>query len=329
MPIPLIAAAIIGVGAITGGGGLALGGKGALDMKRARSNLEAAKTRYEASRKASETRVAATNSRLRDYGAEQEDSIQRVLLRLADFMRRNARSISENERILIDGLDVTIGIVNTATGPLIDVGGILGSIVGAVGAGAGTTAAVTGSVGALASASTGAAISGLSGAAAQSATLAWLGGGSLASGGGGVALGGMALNFVTVGPALLVGGLVFKGKGKKALTEAEKKVATVDVAIAEADFLAARLDAIDTRVAELSGVLSDLTARATVAIDELESENFVPTAHASRFQRCVLLAQGVRDVAATKVVDDDGGLTDESAIIAVKYRTLIKETVHG
>jgi Flp pilus assembly protein TadB len=45
MPIPLIAAAIIGVGAITGGGGLALGGKGALDMKRARGDLEAAKKR--------------------------------------------------------------------------------------------------------------------------------------------------------------------------------------------------------------------------------------------------------------------------------------------
>ncbi|MGJ0119618.1 hypothetical protein ACQ7HM_10470 [Williamsia sp. MIQD14] len=329
MPLPLIAAAIIVAGGATGGGGLALGGKGALDMKRARKDLQAAIVRYEDSRKKSEARATVTNQRLTDYGSQQEDAIEKVLLRLADFMRRNARSIKENERILTDGLDVTVGVVNTTTGPVIDFGGILGGIVGAFTAGAGTSAAVTGTVGALASASTGAAISGLSGAAAQGATLAWLGGGSLATGGGGMALGATVLNVVTVGPALLVGGLVLKGKGKQAVTEAKSKVASIDIAIAEADLLAARLDAIEARVDELSGVLADLTSRAVVALDELESEDFDPTAHAPRFQRCVLLAQGVRDVAATKVLDDEGDLTDESATIAVKYRTMTKETIDG
>ncbi|CAG0924267.1 unnamed protein product, partial [Notodromas monacha] len=62
------------------------------------------------------------------------------------------------------------------------------------------------SVGLLASASTGTAISGLSGVAATNATLAWLGGGSLASGGFGMAGGMIALGGIVAGPALAIGG---------------------------------------------------------------------------------------------------------------------------
>lgn len=45
MPIPLIAAGIIAVGAATGCGGVALGGKGAHDMKKARERIKAADNR--------------------------------------------------------------------------------------------------------------------------------------------------------------------------------------------------------------------------------------------------------------------------------------------
>ena len=43
---------------------------------------------------------------------------------------------------------------------------------------------------------------------ATNATLAFLGGGSLATGGAGMATGAAALNFVTIGPAILVSGFV-------------------------------------------------------------------------------------------------------------------------
>ena len=56
---------------------------------------------------------------------------------------------------------------------------------------------------ALGTASTGAAIGGLTGVAATNATLAWLGGGALAAGGGGMALGSMVLGGIIAGPALL------------------------------------------------------------------------------------------------------------------------------
>jgi hypothetical protein len=64
-------------------------------------------------------------------------------------------------------------------------------------------------------ASTGAAISGLAGAAATNATLAWLGGGALATGGGGMALGSVILGGIAVGPALAVEALCSPPKVKK------------------------------------------------------------------------------------------------------------------
>jgi len=71
-----------------------------------------------------------------------------------------------------------------------------------------------------ASAGTGTAISSLSGAAATNATLAWLGGGTLASGGLGVAGGTMVLGVMAAGPALLIFGSILGAKAKKNLNDA-------------------------------------------------------------------------------------------------------------
>ena len=72
-------------------------------------------------------------------------------------------------------------------------------------------------------ASTGTAISGLSGAAATNATLAWLGGGSLATGGGGMALGSIVLGGITVGPALTATGEVPHPTRREVWDESEDK----------------------------------------------------------------------------------------------------------
>ena len=104
-------------------------------------------------------------------------------------------------------------------------------------------------------AGTGVAISGLSGVAAESAMLAWLGGDTLASGGGGMALGATVLNVVTIGPALLVGGFVVMGQGQKALTKAKAYQTEIGVAIAELDETEARLAAVDERLGEIRSVL--------------------------------------------------------------------------
>jgi hypothetical protein len=71
-------------------------------------------------------------------------------------------------------------------------------------AGAGATAGTLGLVMTFGSASTGTAISTLSGAAATNSALAWLGGGSVAAGGGGMAMGAMVLTGGAVAVALAV-----------------------------------------------------------------------------------------------------------------------------
>jgi hypothetical protein len=72
-------------------------------------------------------------------------------------------------------------------------------------------------------ASTGTLIGSLSGVAASNATLAWLGGGSLATGGMGMAGGTAILGGVIAGPALAIIGYAAASKSEKALTEAYSK----------------------------------------------------------------------------------------------------------
>jgi hypothetical protein len=97
---------------------------------------------------------------------------------------------------------------------------VLGQGIAGVGAGALLGWGTYGGVMALGTASTGTAIGGLSGVAATNATLAWLGGGSLAAGGGGMALGSMVLGGVIAGPALLLSGSLLSSKAKKNLNNA-------------------------------------------------------------------------------------------------------------
>ncbi|MEV0239379.1 hypothetical protein AB0I06_05470 [Streptomyces sp. NPDC050674] len=321
--IPVV---LIGVGVATGGGGAALGAKGAHDVKRSKDRCKEAARAYERRRARTEAALAETNTALRALREQQSQALVDVVVRMGDFLRRHERQVRESERLLVEGIDATMAELPGPRGLDADamawIGGAIGSAVAGAGAGAGITAAAS----SFGVASTGAAISGLSGAAAESATLALLGGGSLASGGGGVALGATALNIVTIGPALLIGGLFVKGQGTKAISRAREFEAKTAVAIAELDETDARLKGVDARAAELRALLTDLALRALDALELLESEPFETRKHAVRFQRAMTLAMAVRDVAATAIVDASGQLNESSANLTITYGPLIEET---
>ena len=80
-----------------------------------------------------------------------------------------------------------------------------------VGAGAALSTGAMSLVATFGTASTGTAISSLSGAAATNATLAWFGGGSIAAGGGGVAMGTVVLSGGTLAVGVVVTATVLKG----------------------------------------------------------------------------------------------------------------------
>jgi hypothetical protein len=325
MVLPLIPLALIGAGAVSGMGGAALGLKGGLGIKTARESVRQAIEEYEAERAELEERGAQTNQALVALGEKQHRALLLVVERFADFMRRNHKQVKESEKLLLDGLDVNTGQVSIGSGldqkSLDWISGLAGSAAVGVAANTGVTSAVT----ALASASTGTAISSLSGVAATNATMAALGGGSLAAGGGGMAAGALALNFVTIGPALLVSGFVVAGQGEKAKTKARASEAQVAEAIAEMNVVRAEFEAIMLRATELGDVLDALVERAEAALDVLDAEEFDPQRHAAPFQEAMHLTLGVRDVASAVLVKEDGHLDEESAAFVVKYKTWVKE----
>jgi hypothetical protein len=329
VPLPLIPAVLIGVGVITGAGGLGLAAKGGYEIKKANHRIRAAGKRYAQQRAELEAREQDTNYALKALGANQERAVLDVVCRMAEFLRRHEKQVSESEKLLVDGLDLSTGQVGLGTGLGQDAVAWMRGVVGAAAAGVGMNVGVTTAVTTFAAAGTGTAISTLSGAAATNATLAFLGGGPLAAGGGGMALGAVALNFVTIGPALLVSGLVVAGQGEKATTQARKNEAAVNVAIAQDQATMVTFDAIIVRAHELESLLGELVKRAIGALAVLESTSFDPSRHAVPFQQALTLTMAVRDVASTAIIDESGDLNEGAAMLKVRYRSLIKETQDG
>lgn len=323
--LPLIPVVLIGTGLVTGSGGAVLGVKGGLNLKKSKTRLDEAQSRYDDARSRLESHETRTNELLVVLGGRQEDAIHLAVERMAAFLRRHEKQVAESDKLLADGLDVEVNEVvlgrELGQDAISWARGVVGSTVAGVGVNVGLTSAAT----AFASASTGTAISSLSGAAATSATGAFFGGGSLAAGGGGMALGATALNFVTIGPAVLVAGFVVAGQGEKAKTKAREYEAAVNEEVASMTLTHAAFDAIASRVTELEDLLAELLRRSVDALDVLESEPFDPSHHASRFHSALALAVAVRDVACAQVVDESGALTETSAAVSVRYRALIKE----
>ena len=325
MVLPLVPLVLIGIGAASGLGGAALAAKGSYDLKRANDRIRGGGKVYDQERQGLQVQEDRTNGALKALGAKQEQAVRLVVERMADFLRRHEKQVSDSEKLLVDGIETSTERV-TFDGSLgQDAISWMRGVFTSVAAGASINTGLTATVTTFASASTGTAISSLSGVAATNATLAALGGGSLASGGAGMAAGAAALNFVTIGPALLVTGFVVAGQGEKALTRARENEAKLHVAIAEMKATAGKFDAVITRANELETLLDQLVDRGVAALDVLEREPFDPARHSAPFQHALTLTIAVRDVACAQLVDEAGALNEDTATLKVRYRKLIRE----
>lgn len=272
----------------------------------------------DAARKRVDTQRQATNDALVDYGARKLRAFNGVI---DDFIRTFGRlkNVELSQSVELDKLNLGDFSTQTLGGLRQDYQALKDAGLG-VGAGLGSGAALA--FGAyngtmmLATASTGTAISSLSGVAATNATLAWLGGGSLAAGGGGMALGTAVLGGIVAGPALAIFGYFMGKKGEEALNNARSNREQARTISADADRAVTQLDAIGQVTLLANSTISAVTTRLRRAVRELEhvianeGEDFGAFSSASRDTvfRTVKFAQLIKALIDTPILDEAGQL---------------------
>jgi hypothetical protein len=318
VPIILGAAALI-----TAGFGVAAGVDGVSKIEEAKRIGEKAQDRYEREREALADALQITQAFAEEYGQLQIQVQLETIERFVAFVKQLGQQVSQSDMKFLEGLEgASPQQIQEYETAILEAkhfaAGGLSALGAAYAAGQGTVALV----GLFGTASTGAAISGLSGAAAWNATLAWLGGGSLAAGGGGMALGSLVLGGIAVGPALMIGGFVLGGQGEKALTEARRYEAEVNTEVAKLDVFKDFLEQVQRRITELEELVETLNDKAIKGLIELESKPFVPAQDVAKFQQVVLLIKALVEILKTSVLDAEGNLNSATAGLKAKYRTI-------
>ena len=309
-------------GAATGVGGVA-------NMKKAEGKAQRARKRHEDAVKSLESRWDEVNQQAKEYGEFQLSVIQETVGAFVLFIEATGRQAAMSDKEFLEGLEISVQQVEKYKTAAIHAeryfkGGVSAVAASAAGYGGAMTLATTVGV-----ASTGTAISTLSGAAATNAMLAWFGGGSLAAGGGGMALGSMVLGGITLGPAIAIGGFVLGSEGEKALTKARKYKAEVKAAIAKIEAAQAFADQVERRITELWEILDTLNGQALKGLQTLESQPFDRQRDAQVFQQVALLIKSIADITQTPVLDTEGQLNPGFLDIQAKYWSLSEEADHG
>jgi hypothetical protein len=317
--IPIIlGAAALGTAAF----GVVKGVGGISDMEEAKEIRETAQELHEQAIECLENEWEDTQELAKDYGQLQIKVKTLTIGRFIAFIERIGQRASTSKKFLkgLDGISIQpVKKYNTAALEAENFAdGIKTAATGAKRSYEATKTIAT-SVGV---ASTGTSISGLSGAAATNATLAWLGGGSLAAGGGGMALGSVVLGGITASPIVAVAGFMATEQGEKALTEALEYIVKVNAEIAELDEARDFLKRVQRRIDELCDLVTDLDNRAILALNELESHPFDKNRDADKFQKVALLIKALAEIMKAPVLDSQGKLNPITDGIHEKYGTI-------
>ncbi len=322
MPLPfLLWGAAIVAGSLIG---VVRGAQGVSRLRDAKEiGHRAEKGNKEASNRL-ETKRQQVNSAAEDYGKRLAYSRRDTLGRFVRFVEQLGQRGSQKALEALDKIDISTTHLDEFRGASIEAGHMITGAVKAVSTSVAAGAGTYSLVGLLGTASTGTAIAGLKGAAATNATLAWLGGGSLAAGGGGMAMGTVVLGGIVLAPAVLIAGFVLASEAEKALTKARKYEAEVNREIANMNTMMEFMDRLKTRIAELKDLVTGLDERANEALDRLNPATF--DAHNDNdvkvFQQAGLLVKALSEIMRTPILDEESNLTTESGAIAAKYRTL-------
>lgn len=319
--------------ALVGGFGVKKGVDGVSAMRRAKRIGEDAEARHGAHKQRFRRASDKTVDKMKELAAQRLRVNETTVSRMIEFLELLEQTGKKRQLDSLARVGISAEQVQKFVSQYVELGGTFRGAVTAGAAGAGAGAATTGLVTSFATAGTGAAISGLSGAALESAVLAWLGGGSLAAGGGGMALGTAVLGGVMAAPALLVGGFVLASQGEKAITKATEYEAEVSRACAQITTMIDVLERAQTRTRELSDVLREVDSRASHAVARLWAISSIFSGgnehHVKAFQTAMLLTKAASALLTIKVLDAKGALTDESQQAIGATQRLLKETAQA
>ena len=316
MPLPFL---LIGAAVVAGAYGVKKGLDAKSDFDDAESINEDAQEIYEDAQRSLEERRTFTQVELESLGLQKLSLVQDGLEPFVETFSK-IKKVDYDEIDLLDGKlpAVSIDRIREVREVVLHmeeaIGG--GAVAGSASALAGLAA--YGSVGLLGTASTGTAIAGLSGAAATNATLAWLGGGSLAAGGFGMAGGAAVLGGIVAAPVLLVGGLMMASKAEEAKERALSNRHDAQVAataMQEAEVAARDIGRMADQVRNVLKKLQDYLRSDLEALEDLVSvsTDFRTYDRSERdlVLRSASLAITAKNLAETSLLEEDGSVTND------------------
>lgn len=315
MPIPII----IGVAAAAAGlYGLAKGVSGAVDHSNAKDINDDARVIVDTANQSLDDQRKSTNNVIEDYGHCKLRAFNGVI---AEFITTYGRlkNVDLKQSVELDKLNAGDFSNRMLTGLCQDYQALKDAGLG-IGTGLGSGAALA--FGAyngtmlLATASTGTAISSLTGVAATNATLAWLGGGTLAAGGYGMAGGMMVLGGIVAGPALAIFGHILGNKGEEALNNAHSNMEQARTIRDQTELMVNKLQVIEQVTLLARNVFSEISSQLIYSVTDLrktlkdEGDNYRDFSNEGKqiVFRSVKLAQLLKAMIDTAILDQDGNL---------------------
>ena len=331
MPIPFL---LIGIGAITGVVGAGKSVKAAVDQKdakqtnsSAKSIVETAKSELDHDRKNSgaaithlgEDKIAVLDIGVKPFIAAFE--------KLHNIETKASVGLDEPQKFRLDKQSF-VDLKDLQ----IMASSIAGGVAGGAALGAATAFGAYGAAMTFGASSTGTAISALSGAAATNATLAFLGGGSLAAGGLGIAGGTAVLGGLVAGPALAIMGFIVGAKASANKEKAYANLAEANKFREEAKTASAACRAIRLRAELFSRMLMKLDALFEPLVYSLQ--DIIETAGTdystySDDQKATVaaslsLAGAIKSIIDTPILTEDGKLTSSSMDTVQEVNELIE-----
>lgn len=332
MPIPLL---FIGLGAATAIVGTGKTIKAGFDQKDARETNELAQDIID--RQTERTNIYRKNSgaAVTALGEKKiwilENSVKPFIqlfekIHNVDFTDSTGLKELQNMKIDKESFEKLKGMQNMAAS-------LAGGMVSGAAIGAATAFGAYGAAMTFASASTGTAIATLSGAAATNATLAFLGGGSLAAGGLGMAGGTAVLGGLVAGPALAVMGFIVGAKASanreeaySNLAKAKKFAEEMKAAQTLCKGIRMRAAMFDRLLMRLDGIFEPLICSMEDIINT-RGTNYMEYSDTEKqtIGAAMSLAGAIKAVLDTPILTEDGALTEESEKTGLKMRELLPQ----